>query len=144
VIYLETSCLMKLLVPEPESPEVQRLVGAEEAVVISSLTELETEVQFKAGYLGGRFRAGEWQQLVLRLAGLRQNEPFTFRTLGGSIFETALRQHRRTAHIHCRSLDRLHLAAMEELGLKRLLTNDSSQAAAARDLGFEVIQPGRG
>lgn len=43
--------------------------------------------------------------------------------------------------VHCRTLDRLHLATMEALGLRRLLTNDVLQARAARALGFEVRTP---
>jgi hypothetical protein len=31
---------------------------------------------------------------------------------------------------------------MSELGLRRLLTNDSKQAAAARALGYDVVSPG--
>jgi len=40
---------------------------------------------------------------------------------------------------HCGTLDRLHLAAMELLGVSRLLTHDARQAQAARGLGFEVL-----
>lgn len=43
---------------------------------------------------------------------------------------------------HCLSLDRLHLAAMAELGVKRLMTHDGRQAEAARELGYEVEMPG--
>ena len=42
---------------------------------------------------------------------------------------------------HCRSIDPLHLAAMEELGLKRLMTHDVRQAKAAVEGGFQVIRP---
>jgi len=45
---------------------------------------------------------------------------------------------------YCRTLDRLHLATMETMGLRRLLTNDAVQAAAARALGFEVVTPRSG
>ncbi len=41
----------------------------------------------------------------------------------------------------CRTLDRLHLAAMEDLQVRRLLTNDAIQAEAANELGFQVILP---
>jgi uncharacterized protein with PIN domain len=44
---------------------------------------------------------------------------------------------------HCRTLDRLHLAAMTELDVARLMTHDAVQAQAARALGFEVVIPGR-
>ena len=43
MIYIDTSCLIKVLLPEPDSPEVQALVAAEDAVIISSLAELEAE-----------------------------------------------------------------------------------------------------
>lgn len=143
MIYIDTSCLIKVLLPEPDSPEVHRLILAEDAVIISSLAELEAEVQLKAGCLGGAIRVSEWRQITRALAALRQKEPFAFRSLAGSAFQTALRQHRNSGQIHCRSLDRLHLAGMEELGLYRLLTNDQTQAAAARAQGFEVLLPSR-
>ena len=38
----------------------------------------------------------------------------------------------------------LHLAAMEERGLKRLMTHDVRQARAAVEAGLEVVHPGPG
>src|SRR5205809_19688 len=66
-------------------------------------------------------------------------DPFRFRSLPGSVFETALRQHAGGSRTHCRTLDRLHLAAMTELDVARLMTHDVVQARAARALGFEVV-----
>jgi len=43
--------------------------------------------------------------------------------------------------VHCRTLDRLHLATMEALGLRRLLTSDETQARAGLVRGFEVLRP---
>jgi hypothetical protein len=37
----------------------------------------------------------------------------------------------------------LHLAAMEELKISRLMTHDESQAQAAMEAGFKVVRPGR-
>ena len=54
--YLDTSCLLKLLRDEPESADVRRVVDAEAEVIVSSLTELETEVQLKAAVIGGPFK----------------------------------------------------------------------------------------
>jgi len=31
---------------------------------------------------------------------------------------------------------------MEELGVRRLMTHDGTQAEAARELGYEVVTPG--
>lgn len=143
MIYLDTSCLLKLLREEAESAAVRYAVEAESEVVVSSLAELETEVQLKAAALGGEIRTSQRRQYQARLAAMRNFDPFHFRYLPAAVFATALRQHRHPQAIHCRSLDRLHLAAMEELKLRRLMTLDELQAKVARALDFEVVRPGR-
>jgi len=142
--YLDTSCLLKLLREEPESADVRSAVDAEAGVVVSSLTELETEVQLKAAAIGGEIRTSQWRQYQVRLAAMRNLDPFHFRSLPAAIFSAALRQHRHPQAAYCRSLDRLHLAAMEELKLRRLITLDELQGKAAEALDYEVLYPGRG
>lgn len=142
MLYLDTSCLLKLFLSEPESQEVRRAVAAEPIVVVSSLAELEAEVQLTAGYLGGIFKAAQLRAYRTKLGELRNLEPFSFRELAGSVFGTALRQNRQARKSHCRTLDRLHLAAMEELGCGSLMTHDDAQAAAAAALGRSVLRPG--
>lgn len=58
-----------------------------------------------------------------------------------AVWEAAFRQHRNSQDIHCRTLDRLHLAAAELFGATRLMTLDQSQAKAARALNLTVIIP---
>jgi predicted nucleic acid-binding protein len=144
LIYIDSSCLIKIFRPEPESPAVLRAIGLEPAVTVSALAELEVMVQLKADYLAGKLTRPAWRQLEARFSVLRQQEPFEFRPLPAALFRTALRQHRNAGDIHCRSIDRLHLAAIEELGLQRLMTHDIRQAKAATEAGFEVVRPGRG
>jgi predicted nucleic acid-binding protein len=141
VVYLDSSSLLKLLWPEAESQAVRSRVAGEDAVVVSTLAELEAEVQLKAAWLAGRYREAAWRRFVGKLAEFREMEPFRFRRLGTTLFETALRQRRAEGRMHCRTLDRLHLAAMEELGIRRLMTNDASQADIARAMGFEIVTP---
>jgi predicted nucleic acid-binding protein len=143
MIYLDTSCLLKLLLEEPESAVVRSTVDAQDEVVVSSLTELETEVQLKAAVVGGEIRTSQWQQLQAKLTAMRNFDPFHFRYLPAAVFSTALRQHRRPQSSYCRTLDRLHLAAMEELNLRRLMTFDQVQAKAAVSLNYEVVFPGK-
>lgn len=143
MIYLDTSCLLKLFLEEPESEAVRLAVAREPEVIVSALTELETSVQLKAGWLAGEYREGRFRAYRSRLNAFRATDPFRFRPLASSLFETALRQNRSARQLHCRTLDRLHLAAMEELRLRRLMTNDAAEAAAARALGFEVMRPGQ-
>src|SRR2546421_8554751 len=112
MIYLDTSCLLKLLREEPESADVRSAVSTEDEVVVSFLAELETEVQLKAATLGGEIRVSQWRQYQAKLAAMRNFDPFHFRPLPAAVFQTALRQHRHPQAAYCRSLDRLHLAAM--------------------------------
>jgi hypothetical protein len=106
-------------------------------------TGLETAVQLRAAWRGGEYREPRYRAYRGRLKAFRETDPFRFRSLTGALFQTALRQDRAARRIHCRTLDRLHLAAMEELGLRRLMTSDAAQAVAAKVLGFEVVSPGR-
>jgi predicted nucleic acid-binding protein len=141
VIYIDTSCLLKLFRPEPLSGAVAQAVAAESEVIISTLAELEMLVQLKAAWKAGDFTRLQWRRLEAQFSALRNEAPFSFRSLPGTLFPAALRQHRHSGEIHPRVLDRLHLAAMEELAVARLLTHDRHQAAAAAVLGFEVVQP---
>lgn len=143
MIDLDTSCLLKLLLEEPESGAVRMAVALESEVIVSALTELETAVQLRAGWLAGEYRERRYRAYVDRLTIFRDTDPFRFRPLAGLLFQTALRQDREARRVHCRTLDRLHLAAMEELGLRRLMTTDTAQAAGGKALGFEVVSPGR-
>jgi len=143
VIYLDSSCLLSLLWDELESSAVILAVAREEIVVITALAELETLVQLKAAQLGGEYNLPWRRVLESRLSGFYRQPPYEFRGLSGRLLKTALRQHRNSGRLHCRAFDRLHLAAMEELQVRRLMTHDQAQAAAARAMGFDVVQPGK-
>src|SRR5260370_41940113 len=107
--YLDPSCLLKLLREEPESADVRSAVDAEAEVVVSSLTELETEGQLKAATIGGEIRKSQWRQYQARLAGMGNLNPFHFRFLRAAVFSTALRPHRHPQTGYCLSLRRLCL-----------------------------------
>ncbi len=143
MIYLDTSCLIKFLREEPGSHSVEHAIELEEEVVVSSLTELEAEVQLKAAALGGDIRTSQLRHYQARVSALRNFDPFHFRYLPAAVFSTALRQHRLPQAAYCRALDRLHLAAMEELNVSRLMTLDENQAKVALALGYRVVQPDR-
>ncbi len=55
MIYIDSSCLLKLLLIEPESEAVRQAVTGEADVVLFPLTELETAVQLRDGRLGAVF-----------------------------------------------------------------------------------------
>lgn len=141
MIYADTSSFMKLLLPEIHSAEVMDFVLGEDEVVVSEITELETLVQLKAMRLGGLLRASVFKKTRVQMNEFFNLAPFRRVSVSGKLFAVALSQHEASG-IHCRTLDRLHLAAMAEMGIKRLLTHDSRQADAARELGYQVVSPG--
>jgi hypothetical protein len=134
---------MRILRDEPKSLEVRRSIAVEDTVIVSSLTELEAEAELRGAVLGGSIRQTQWRQYQAQIAALRNVDPFHFKYLPASVFSTALRQQRRADAMHCRPMDRLHLAAMEELNVRRLMTWDLDQADVAQGLGFSVMIPGQ-
>ena len=141
MIYLDTSSLLKLLYDEPESSAVRTAIGIEDEVLVSVLTELEACVQLKAAWLGGDYRRSRYLGYRKRLAAFHDLAPFRFVDLPTTLFATAMRQADAAGDLHLRTLDRLHLAAMQELGVTRLMTHDAQQERAARRLQYEVLSP---
>ena len=141
MIYIDTSSLLKLFITDGQSVAVDHAISRESSVVVSPLTELESSVQLRGIYLGGSVGAARFEQTLERLAQTLANSPFVMRPLANRIFSAAIAQHAASS-IHCRSLDRLHLTAMVELGISRLMTHDDRQADGAKELGFEVLMPG--
>ena len=141
-LYLDASCLLKVLFLEPETPRVMQLIAAEEQVVVSTLARLETLVQIHGRGSGGLLKPVAVRSLVARLGALLGQDPYEMvHTLPAVIDVAEGHLPRLPREAHCPTLDRLHLAAMEAFNLRRLLTNDDAQARAARALGFTVIVP---
>lgn len=140
-LYLDTSCLLKLFFREPESSRVVEILAAEQHVVVTELGRLEAETQLRARRLGGLLSKSKYQRLVDELAATLVLAPFQLVPMPAEAFEHA-RLIAARVRVHCRTLDLLHLAAMNALGVQRLLTNDGVQASAARALEFSVVTPG--
>jgi predicted nucleic acid-binding protein len=141
-LYLDTSCLLKLLFAEPESAKTSLLVAAEPRVVVSSLARLEALVQIQGRAAGRLLSARAAAALARLLDQTLVSAPFDLVTTPAGIDGVATAQlFLLSRSVHCRTLDRLHLAAMQSLGVRRLLTNDETQARAASALGFEVLRP---
>lgn len=141
-IYLDTSCLLKLLFLEPETSRVLHLVSIEDRIIVSSLVRIETLVQLHGRLAGGHLPRPVTRALLTRLDAMLKQRPYFLVRSPGDFIEAAERQVRSLPRAaHCPTLDRLHLAVMKSLGLDRLLTNDVAQARAARALGFSVTVP---
>jgi uncharacterized protein with PIN domain len=140
-LYVDTSCFLKLLFPEAETPRTAELIAAEGSVVVSTLGRLETLVQLQGRIVGKHLTSSVAKQLRRRIDALLETAPFELVPCPPDVMERAEAQMRFKPRSHCRTLYRLHLAVIESLGLRRILTNDDGQGVAARALGFEVMLP---
>lgn len=141
-LYLDTSCLLKLFFPEAESSAVASLIAAEEHVVVSTLATLELRVQIQGRIAGGSLSARSAVALLSMVDRTLTQLPYELAETPSNVYAVATAQLLPLGRaVHCRTLDRLHLAAMETLGLRRLLTHDEIQARAAKARGFEVLRP---
>jgi predicted nucleic acid-binding protein len=141
-VYLDTSCLLKMFFPEPETEWVLERVQHEDSVIVSDLTRLEMISQVHARVEGGSLSRSRARTMLAHLDQMLTREPFELVAFTASALEAAEQQARQLAKgRHCRTLDRLHLTLLQEQGINRLLTNDEAQARAARALGLQVIVP---
>jgi predicted nucleic acid-binding protein len=88
--------------------------------------------------LAGDISPSQHRRMISRMAEMLQTPPFEVAAFPAEAVEIA--EQPMGSNV-CRTLDRLHLATMQALGLRRLLTHDEAQAAAARQLGFTVLRP---
>jgi predicted nucleic acid-binding protein len=139
-LYIDTSALLKVFFVEPESNRVVSLVSGEAVVTVSSLARLEALVQVKRREASGSIKVETADKLMLQIEARLRLAPFHLRKCPGDLIEVAEKQ-AAASTAYCPTRDRLHLAAMQVFGLRRLLTNDDMQAAAARALGYEVLMP---
>lgn len=138
-VYIDTSCLMRLLIREPDSSEVHAACQAASEIVVSSLGELETRSSLLALRRGGGMAWALYRRANAQFDVMLASDPFRVEPLSGEIFEDAIAQLKRRGAVPCKSVDRLHLAAMKLLGLQSILTKDRRQAAVAKALGFTVL-----
>jgi len=140
-LYLDTSCLLKVFFPAPETAKTLAALSTETRVVVS-LAKLEMLSQIHGRVAGGLLSAARAKRLLQGVEAVLKRAPCEPTRCPADLIEIAETQLGLLGRsVYCRTLDRLHLAAMEALGLRRLLTNDDTQAAAARALGFQVSLP---
>ena len=138
-VYVDTSLLVKLYVPEPESARVTAFVtGQGRSIPYWVIHDLEIRNAFRLKLFRDELTEEELRNSLARL----QED-----LLAGRLFRAAVRwpsvtaralslSERLTPEIGCRILDILHVAAAEELGCGRFLSNDARQRALAERIGM--------
>jgi predicted nucleic acid-binding protein len=125
--YLDSSAIVKLAVREPESLALRRYLRRRQPVVTSSLARTEV---LRALAPAGEEAVTRGRLVLQRLDLVRVSDRIL--TAAGVLQPPDLR-----------SLDAIHLATARALGddLRAVITYDDRMAAAAKALGYRIVQP---
>ena len=138
MVYLDASVLVPLYTPEPTSEAVERYVIAADVVALSDLTITEAQNAIIRKGLRGLLTFAEVSQALAdidrHLAELR----FHRLAVERRHFQNAVALS-RSAPVHLRTLDALHLAVALDCGALEMATDDADLLAAARAVGLRVF-----
>lgn len=130
-VYVDSSALLKLVLPEPERPALERVLSRWPDRISSVILAIECGRIMRRAGVPARLRA-RLDQEIETVALIRLDE--TVQRLAGRIGSPLLR-----------SLDAIHIATALSCGdyPEAFITYDDRLAAAARTLKLNVLQPGR-
>jgi predicted nucleic acid-binding protein len=140
VLYLDTSCLVKLYYPEPDSSQVSEATRGQR-LIYTALHELEisTALQLKVfREEATRKQANAAQDLlnqdvesgILCRLSISFHEP---------LFQAVSLSRQYAARLGCRSLDLLHCATASWLDVGGFLSTDDRQVALAKAIGLPLL-----
>ena len=129
MVYLDSSAIVKLVVPEPESQALRQYLAAREDRVASGLARVEVLRTLRRARGDTRATLRRAQQVLERIALVAVDEP-------------VLRDAAELEPKRLRSLDAVHLATSLSLdGLEAVVTYDRRLQEAAAEAGVEVAAP---
>lgn len=125
--YLDSSAIVKLAVREPESLALRRYLRRRQPLVSSALARIEV---LRALLPAGNEAMSRGRAVLQRIDLVRVNDRIL--NAAGVLRPPELR-----------SLDAIHLVTAQELGgeLTALVTYDDRMVAAAKQLGYRIVQP---
>lgn len=128
--YLDASALVKLIIPEDETPALQADIVQRTGLVASRLSVLEAQRAVARRPLAAR--VSSLQEIAGALVLLEMDEALLDAAGAGEPYAL-------------RALDAIHLASALSVGDPSLevITYDTRLADAARASGLTVVQPGR-
>lgn len=137
-MYLDTSVVVKLYVPEPDSGDCERLVAGRRIVSSELLyAELWSALLAKerAGVLAPADRQKIWQLFEIHLL----DEVVELVEIDGEVVREAAEMMARVhPRVPLRTLDAIHLATFAGLEAGPMFTRDKRMLAAARKLGIPL------
>jgi predicted nucleic acid-binding protein len=143
--YWDTSCLVKLYAPEPDSAPLRAHVASGTSVVTSTIARFELWATLRRKEAAGDLHPGGARQALAAYdddvaLGLilveTMSPPVTAR------FEMIIEQcHGRTPPLALRTLDGIHLSAAAVSGELEIVATDRRLREAAVSLGFTLYPP---
>lgn len=140
--YVDTSAMVKLYYPEPESDCVSTWVREQDhALLYSRLHEIELRNALALKVFRGELEAVGKTEIAHALADDLRSDVLTRPVLDWeNVFSVAVRlSETHTAKIGSRSLDLLHVAAAVACGCRGFLTFDDRQRTLAAAAGLELV-----
>lgn len=137
MIYLDTGCLLKLYYPEPDSPQVAKLVSSQ-AVAFLLLHELEINNALELKLFRKDARPAQVRATRALVeedirAGILHRAPVAWDEV---LQDANALAKAHTRAIGCRSLDLLHCAAARRVAATAFITTDGRQRKVASVMGL--------
>lgn len=137
MIYVDTSLLLPVYVPEARSEEANRILAAASSLLVSDLTVAEFHVGLARKVKLKELSPGQAEAAGASFEG-HLAERLIHRAPVQASHNDAAGQLAMRSSVILRTLDALHLAVMAGTGA-RLATFDTRLAEAARGFGIEVL-----
>ena len=129
MVYLDSSAVVKLVVPEPESPALRRYLAHRHERIASALVRVEVLRALRRAHRAEHGTLSKAEQVLERIALVAVDEPVL--RAAGALEPKQLR-----------SLDAIHLATALSLdGLKAVITYDQRFQEATMKAGLDVAAP---
>jgi uncharacterized protein len=137
-VYVDTSALVKLYLPEPESGALDQMLGQRRDLVVSDVAVTEV-----ASAIGRRIREGALSvetatQVYRQLLSDVDDHYFVRHTVGADTHREAERL-LLSSRVALRTLDALHLALAIQAAARSVATFDRQMATAAAALGMTAV-----
>ena len=136
MLYLDTSVLVALYIPEPKSEKIQKFVSGKGKTALSSLTEVEFSSAVSRRNRMKEMSHEDGFQVISRFQIHVKSRIFEMYPVMQREYDLA-RDWIRKLDTPLRTLDALHLAVAFSNQLV-LVTADTSFAAAAKKLGIKI------
>lgn len=140
MIFLDTSTVAKLYVPEAESDAVRVLLEATDAACISELARVELHGVFHRRRREGRWSHPDFLAAVRQFSRDQATGFWTCLPLDPAIMAAAAETYTTLApNVFLRASDCLHLMTALHHGFAEIHTHDQHQTAAATVLGLKPV-----